>query len=119
MNISLLTIAATVGIVLSQLPELNTNDTSPKIDLTIVANQPLVSVITASYNRDRYLEYAINSVIEQTYTNWELIIVDDGSHKQEAIDVLLKYPQIDSRVRTFFLNSNYGEPTVARNYAIH
>eukprot|EP00347_Sterkiella_histriomuscorum_P019461 403341546 len=89
------------------------------VDLNIVENQPFVSVITASYNRVRYLELAIQSVQAQTYQNWELIIVDDGSHKQEAIDVLLKYPLLDSRVKVFFLNSNYGEPTVARNLAIH
>ena len=40
-------------------------------------NQPKVSVIMAVYNTERYLRQSIQSVIEQTYGNWELIVVDD------------------------------------------
>lgn len=41
--------------------------------------QPEVSVITAFYNEERFLAEAIESVIRQDYTNWELILIDDGS----------------------------------------
>jgi len=40
---------------------------------------PLVSIITATYNRAHTIERAIDSVLNQTYKNFELIIVDDGS----------------------------------------
>lgn len=40
---------------------------------------PLVSVVTAFYNEERFLEETILSVVNQTYTNWELLLVDDGS----------------------------------------
>lgn len=41
--------------------------------------EPIVSVILPTYNRSSYLERSVNSVINQTYKNWELLIVDDGS----------------------------------------
>lgn len=41
--------------------------------------QPLVSILMANYNNGKYLKEAIQSVFDQTYTNWEVIIVDDAS----------------------------------------
>lgn len=56
---------------------------------------PLVSVVTAFYNEERFLEETIVSVVNQTYGNWELILVDDGSpDKSRAIasDYAARYP---------------------------
>lgn len=41
--------------------------------------QPLFSVLIANYNNGKYLQGAVDSVLQQSYTNWEIIIVDDGS----------------------------------------
>lgn len=42
-------------------------------------DKPEITVITAVYNREKYIERAINSLLRQNYNNWELIVIDDGS----------------------------------------
>lgn len=76
-------------------------------------DEPLVSVITPTFNRAHTIQQAIGSVLAQTYQNWELIIIDDGSTddtKQiiEALD--------DDRI-LYFYQENQG-PTIARNMGI-
>ncbi len=58
----------------------------------------LVSVITTVYNRDRYLPKAIESVLTQTYPNFELIIWDDGS-SDRSLEIARYYAQQDNRIR--------------------
>ncbi len=71
----------------------------------------LVSVIMPLYNKKPYVERSIKSVINQTYPNWELIIVDDGSTDGSAYIV----PQDDPRIK-LFRQSTRG-PGAARNKA--
>jgi glycosyltransferase involved in cell wall biosynthesis len=76
--------------------------------------QPLVSVIMNCYNSSKYLREAIDSVITQTYTNWEIIFWDNAS-VDESPEIVKSYN--DSRIKYF-----RGEVTVAlgraRNFAI-
>lgn len=65
---------------------------------------PLVSVIIPSYNHERYLPHAVESVLSQSYQDCELIIVDDGSH-DGSVDYITALN--DHRVRTF-LQTNQG-----------
>lgn len=67
---------------------------------------PLFSVLIANYNNGRYIEDAINSVLQQTYTNWEIVIVDDAS-TDNSLQILEKH-QSDSRIKFFVNEQNRG-----------
>ena len=76
----------------------------------------LVSVIMPSYNASRFIAESINSVLLQTYSNWELLIVDDCS-KDNSVEIAQRFANIDERVRLFPLKKNVGA-AAARNMAI-
>ncbi|GIW67075.1 MAG: glycosyl transferase [Candidatus Parcubacteria bacterium] len=71
-------------------------------------NKPLVSVIIPTYNRANLLPKAINSVINQTYKNWELLIIDDGS-KDNTKKIVEEFIKKDSRIK-YFYQENSGQP---------
>ncbi len=77
--------------------------------------QPLISVIVPCYNYGDLLKDCIGSLFAQTYSNWECIIVDDGSTDNTRM-VAEELVQKDKRI-SYFLQSNSG-PTVARNYGL-
>lgn len=62
--------------------------------------KPLVSVIMPSYNAEKYIKEAIESVIAQTYTNWELFVIDDGSTDGSGT-ILDGYARSDDRIHVF------------------
>ena len=61
-----------------------------------------------SYNREQYISEAIESVLASTYTNWELIIVDDGS-KDKTVAIAQEYAAADSRIRVYINEHNLGD----------
>jgi glycosyltransferase involved in cell wall biosynthesis len=70
--------------------------------------KPLVSVLMTAFNRENYISDAIESVISSTYTNFELIIVDDGS-KDKTVEIAKQYAIKDSRVKIFINEVNLGD----------
>ena len=58
----------------------------------------LVSIVLPIYNGEKYMRQSIDSVIAQTYTNWELLIVDDGSTDGTAA-IAMEYAEKDARIR--------------------
>ena len=74
----------------------------------------LVSIITPSYNTSKFIEECICSVLDQSYTNWELIIVDDCS-ADNSPQIIKKYN--DKRIQLIELDSNVGAAE-ARNIAL-
>ena len=61
-------------------------------------NRPLVSIITPTYNHEKYLADCIESVLAQTYPDWEMIILNDGSSDRTA-EIAATYQEADSRIR--------------------
>ena len=78
---------------------------------------PLVSVITPCYNAALFIAEAINSVISQSYTNWELLIVDDCSTDNSAL-IILEYCSVDYRIHYFKTEQPSGSPCIPRNIGI-
>jgi teichuronic acid biosynthesis glycosyltransferase TuaG len=78
--------------------------------------QPLVSVVTPAYNSSTSLSQTIESVLSQSYTNLEYLIVDDGSSDTTS-DIILKYSCVDKRIRSIHFEKNQGVSN-ARNKAI-
>jgi glycosyltransferase involved in cell wall biosynthesis len=76
---------------------------------------PKISIIVPCYNQAQYLDECLQSVLEQTYQNWECIIVNDGS-TDETEKIAQKFESIDVRFRYFF-QENKGVSS-ARNLAI-
>src|SRR4051812_12460500 len=83
-------------------------------DMTAVPTAPVVSVVMPTYNKGRYLREAIDSIRRQTFEDWELVIVDDGSTDDTAA-VLATYR--DPRIKVHTLPANVGRSR-ARNIAI-
>lgn len=77
---------------------------------------PTVSVVMPTFNSSRFVRNAIDSVIAQTFEDWELIIVDDASI-DGTLEIIHTHYSHDVRIKTFVHNSNLG-PAVARNKAI-
>jgi glycosyltransferase involved in cell wall biosynthesis len=71
-------------------------------------NNPLVSVLMTAYNREKYIEEAIESVLRSTYTNFELIVVDDCS-KDKTVEIVKKISLKDNRVKVFTNEQNLGD----------
>ena len=59
--------------------------------------KPLVSVVMSVYNSEKWLSYSIESIIEQTYTNFEFIIINDGSTDNSKV-ILNEYSDRDKRI---------------------
>ena len=67
----------------------------------------LVSVVMTSYNHEKYLADAIESVLNQTFSDFELIIVDDAS-RDNSQEIIREYQQKDRRIRSIFHSENQG-----------
>lgn len=76
-----------------------------------------ISIITPCCNAQKYLTQTIESVLAQTWQNWELLIVDDCSTDGSAA-IIKEYSEKDSRIKCFRTESRTGSPALPRNIGI-
>ena len=67
--------------------------------------EPIISIIMPFYNDKKYIEQAVNSVLNQTFPNYELLIVDDGSKDKESLEKLEEVSKMDKRIKVFHKNN--------------
>ena len=77
---------------------------------------PIFSVIVPAYNSEKFIRETLTSILDQTFTNFEVIVVDDGSSDLTP-SILLEFQKKDTRVRIISIK-NSGGPTVPTNIAI-
>lgn len=84
--------------------------------MTKSSESPLVSIIMPVYNSQQFLEESIRSVLAQAYTNWELLVVDNGS-TDNSREIAREFAEADPRVRTLVKDDEQGVAP-ARRHAI-
>ena len=77
----------------------------------------MFSIVMPCYNSGTYIRQAINSVRGQTYQDWELLVVDDGSTDNSA-DIIKGMEQTDGRIKYLKTNAPSGSPIVPRNIGV-
>ncbi len=73
------------------------------------SNKPLISVIMPTYNTDAgLLNEAVQSVVDQSYTNWQLCISDDGSSSSDTVDAIKNWAKAEKRINAVFGDGDAG-----------
>lgn len=83
----------------------------------VLQDPPAVSIVSSFYNDSEYFEDAYQSIINQTFQNYEWILVDDCSTSIDSIDLFNSLEKRNSKIRTFRHQENKG-PSAGRNKAI-
>ena len=74
-----------------------------------------IDIIIPNFNKAKYLSQCLNSIIEQTYKNWKVYLIDDNSNDNSK-EILSKYQNIEN-IKIFYLKENKG-PAYCRNFGI-
>lgn len=75
-----------------------------------------VSVVLPVYNAEKYLEHSLNSILQQTMTDFELLCIDDGSN-DKSLEILQQYAKQDNRIKIYHQENN--GVSIARNVGIN
>lgn len=75
----------------------------------------LVSIITSTFNHENYISNCIRSLLNQTYSHWEMIIIDDAS-TDRTYEIALSYSKKDKRIKTLRHKTNWGIKKLKDSY---
>lgn len=81
-------------------------------------NSPLISVLMTTYNREKYVGAAIESVLKSSFKDFELVVVDDRS-KDKTVDIVREWQAKDDRVKLFINEQNLGDYPNRNQAAAH
>ena len=88
-----------------------------KIDFENMSGlEPLISIIMPFYNDKEHIEQTINSLLNQTFPTFEILIIDDGSNDKESVEKLKEIQKLDSRIKVH--HKENGGAAVARDYGV-
>ena len=73
----------------------------------MMEKKPLISIVMPVYNAEKYLDEIFEGVIQQTYVNWELIVVDDNSNDSSR-EICEEFAKMDTRIKVIHLEKNGG-----------
>ena len=76
---------------------------------------PIISIIVPVYNAEKYLHRCVESILAQSFTDFELLLINDGS-KDNSGEICEEYAEMDSRIRVF--HKKNGGASAARNYGL-
>ena len=89
--------------------------TQDSVSFMQLTQTPLVSIIVPIFNVAPYLQQCLESILKQSYTNLDIILVDDGS-SDESLDIALKFAKQDERI--FVVSKPNGGQATARNFGL-
>lgn len=78
---------------------------------------PKISIITPTYNSSKFIKRTIKSVLNQTYKDWEYLIIDDGS-TDNTVELVNEFTKQDPRIKLFKTPQNSGGPATPKNIGI-
>lgn len=82
-----------------------------------MSSEVKVSIITPCHNAARHIGQTIESVLQQDYDNWEMLISDDGS-SDDTVRIISEYAEKDSRIKLFQQENTSGSPAAPRNNSL-
>jgi glycosyltransferase involved in cell wall biosynthesis len=91
----------------------------PQISIEKAVKNPLVSILIPNYNKELFLKNTLDSILQQSYKNWECIVVDDGSTDQ-SWNIITSFSNEDKRIKAYKRPDTFSKGgNTCRNHAFY